>query len=143
MAITKDTHYVTLTLNTTERDVATVTRTNNKVTIMTSDDHGFVDGQVVKVELATYPQVNGRYTITTDPNNADTFSFVCVGEDFPEGSPDPETGSVTGVRQVNLPNHRTYITGPNQTIKMTLDQYNNIDPRFIGDAAKLLTDATA
>lgn len=67
------------------KNISTVARTNNIVTVTTSATHGFSAGNTVVVTAVTNTDINGTYTIIDVPSTT-TFTYVKTGTNITSGS---------------------------------------------------------
>jgi hypothetical protein len=65
----------------TEKTVAVKSKTSNVVTLTTSDAHGFLVGEKVRVQGVDFSQIDGDFTITAVPSST-TFSYTKSGSDI-------------------------------------------------------------
>jgi Tfp pilus assembly protein PilV len=103
--------------NITIRDITSVTRSLNVVTVTTSGNHGFSAGQPVAINNVVNRSFNGQFTILTASSNVFTYAQVGAGATSSGGSPTP---TATLVQEAVIAESATAPTG-----------YNSVSARFV------------
>lgn len=104
--------------NITIRNVSSVSRTGNVVTVTTSGNHGFSAGQPVALNNVVDKSFNGQFTIASTPAG-DTFTFNQTGANASSSGGTP-TPTATLIQEAVIAETATAPTG-----------YNSVSSRFV------------
>jgi Tfp pilus assembly protein PilV len=107
--------------NITVRDIATIGRTGNTVTVTTTANHGFSAGQVVAINNVSTSSFNGQFTIATASGTTFTYAQNGANESATVGSPVP---TATLVQQIAVAESATAGTDYSST-------YDTVVSRFV------------
>jgi type IV pilus modification protein PilV len=103
--------------NITVRDIATISRTGNTVTVTTTANHGFSPGQVVAINNVSNSSFNGTFMLASASGNNFTYAQTGANVTVTVGTPTPTAALV---QQIALEESATPPTG-----------YNSVVSRFV------------
>lgn len=106
--------------NITIRDIASISRSGNVVTVTTTANHGFGAGQVVAINNVPDASFNNSFTLSSASGNSFTFAQVGANASPTLGLSGAPTPTAALVQQVTIDESATPPTG-----------YNSVTSRFV------------